>query len=396
MLHQRKLKEVRYENCFSVFEIIKDYLMYSVKELSKLGPPVILPTVLGLFVMLFITVYTFFLIYKLFKINNDKDLIKTSHINSNVDYAILRTFDISNTLKGNFKYNFVLFLILPPIAFILLLIAYVRYRRVENIDKSKFSLDFLYIISLIYITGLLITSYVMFFKINKRIKKINNSIDNDYNQYVLSNIVTDASVLSGLSIVPTDMNVADERISTIINQLPATSDSDTITKTFVTLNIYKYYLSTGLTTNTQLSDVLSIFSPINILQKPDFLGNLVNGNTIIQDYSAIFRNNLNLSIDSGIVNQALVNVSNIMSKMNEKVNKTGTTQVIQILLSFLTAILIAQITIIGFFLLIMGQILYSEKKTLLKDEKEVSSVPVQEVVPSAPPPSPQPPEKPKI
>lgn len=396
MLHQRKLKEVRYENCFSVFEIIKDYLMYSVKELSKLGPPVILPTVLGLFVMLFITVYTFFLIYKLFKINNDKDLIKTSHINSNVDYAILRTFDISNTLKGNFKYNFVLFLILPPIAFILLLIAYVRYRRVENIDKSKFSLDFLYIISLIYITGLLITSYVMFFKINKRIKKINNSIDNDYNQYVVSNIVTDASVLSGLSIVPTDMNVADERISTIINQLPATSDSDTITKTFVTLNIYKYYLSTGLTTNTQLSDVLSIFSPINILQKPDFLGNLVNGNTIIQDYSAIFRNNLNLSIDSGIVNQALVNVSNIMSKMNEKVNKTGTTQVIQILLSFLTAILIAQITIIGFFLLIMGQILYSEKKTLLKDEKEVSSVPVQEVVPSAPPPSPQPPEKPKI
>lgn len=391
---ERKKKELNLGNCITIFDIIFDYLVVTKDSIGQMGPQVVLPTIICLILLLGLFAYTWYLFYKTWILTTDKNLNKQQLLIETTHYKILRSFDFTNGFKNTSGINIIFYLIVPPIALIMSIIAFVRYKKLINTSINadspeqrarlvnvKWFLIFLLVQSIIMTIG----CYAIFGLTYYKLKPINKVI-NDYNVLIRQNIVNDAGILSVIQSIPADGIEADNIVNTILNQFTPSSSANTIAQTFLTINLYKYYLRMGLTTNANLADALNNFSPIKVLMAPDFAAYLSESSTSIISNAEILRSSLNSNINADIVNQAVQDVSNKISTLNSIIAKLNLSKVISIVLFCLLTILIVQVLLVSLIVLIWK--LWSEHKEAMKIEninEMVSKLPREVVKPSAPP-----------
>uniref|UniRef100_A0A6C0KXD1 Transmembrane protein n=1 Tax=viral metagenome TaxID=1070528 RepID=A0A6C0KXD1_9ZZZZ len=264
-IEETEIEETEIEKAIEV-ELV--HFLHALTELHNEFKEIDLPTrvftILG--ILIAITTGIISIVYSI-TLNNDyqKSLLIKNQINKeSLDYNISHSisFDPRSLFKKSIKYKFILFLILPVLAFICAVIVIILMGFKPN-DRQPI----IYIpIAVVLIQSVLsiITNFVGFSSVRKNIRDIQNKTA-QFNSYVLLNMYTDPNFLSILQNVPTNSFSMIKAIQAALNNVNDADKNDPtkIASVLLTLNLFIHIQKIGFK-NPNIFQAFTLFNPANL------------------------------------------------------------------------------------------------------------------------------------
>jgi hypothetical protein len=246
------------------------------------------------------------------------------------DYSVSKSSDFFNFFGTKYKYQ--LFIILPIIAFVLLLIAFF-HSPLEGIIKG------IAIACLIQVIIALIANTSAYSYAHKSMHLVSQRIK-DFNNFIHNNIYKTAAFLAPLKEIPTNSMLVIKTVEKSLNAIEASPSVDTLASAFFTLNLYFHIQKIGfrnenITEAVKIFDIHSLLIGSSLKDKINIINTmaaldwspadyLYHNSTFIEDYSMIMKN-IYLSIPGNkvplkTVEVAINKVQNLLAEANNRAN----------------------------------------------------------------------------
>jgi len=227
----------------NLFAIIKE----TFKEFLSADKKISIPALIGLLTLIVTSIIGIVYIFKIYTDYSNATLVKTPLNIQSIDYNLSRgiSFNPKTLFNSNIKYKFVLFVILPLVAFVCGIISlYFIYK--SNVTDTKVII--LAVVALLILQGFIsiIVNIGGFYMLRKQIFGVQDKIA-AFDNYVYLNFLIDKNFLYYLENVPSNSYVMMKAIISALDSISPEDkqDPNTIAKALFTINIYIHIQKMG-------------------------------------------------------------------------------------------------------------------------------------------------------